>query len=81
MLVLSRKLDQAIKIGSNITIKVIEIKGNQIKLGIEAPDEISILREEIYDAVKVENQNSLATSKPDLDTLPKFLTKHRTESD
>jgi carbon storage regulator len=47
MLVLSRKLSQQILIGSNIAITVVKIEGNQVRLGIEAPPDISILRHEL----------------------------------
>ena len=47
MLVLSRKLNQEIRIGENIVVRVIAIKGNQVRLGIVAPTEVPVLREEI----------------------------------
>jgi carbon storage regulator len=49
MLVLSRKADESIVIDERITITVLEVRGNQIRLGIEAPREISIMREELID--------------------------------
>jgi carbon storage regulator len=58
MLVLTRKVDEAIAIGDQIVIKVIEVKGGQVRLGIEAPADCRIYREEIY--VKVKEQNRLA---------------------
>ncbi len=48
MLVLSRKINQEILIGDNVRVKVIEIKGNQIRLGIVAPAEVSIVRDELW---------------------------------
>lgn len=47
MLVLSRKLNQEIHIGENIVVRVLEIRGNQVRLGIVAPPEVPVLREEI----------------------------------
>ena len=47
MLVLSRKLNQEIRIGEDIVVRVIAIKGNQVRLGIVAPAEVPVLREEI----------------------------------
>jgi carbon storage regulator len=47
MLVLSRKLNQEIRIGEKIVVRVLAIKGNQIRLGIVAPDNVSVVREEI----------------------------------
>ncbi len=55
MLVLTRKVDEGILIGDNIKIRVIAIEGNKIKIGIEADKNISIVREEILEAVKNEN--------------------------
>lgn len=55
MLVLSRKIDEGIVIGENITIRVVAIEGNKVKLGIIANKDISIIREEILEAVKNEN--------------------------
>jgi carbon storage regulator len=49
MLVLSRKADESIVIDERITITILEIRGNKIRLGIEAPKEISIVREELID--------------------------------
>jgi len=59
MLVLTRKAGEAIAIGDQITIKVLEVKGTHIRIGIEAPPDFRIYREEIY--VKVKEQNQLAT--------------------
>ncbi|MEW6702739.1 MAG: carbon storage regulator CsrA [Bacteroidota bacterium] len=52
MLVLTRKIDEEIKIGSDITIKVLSISENQIKVGIKAPKDVQIYRNEVYDKVK-----------------------------
>lgn len=51
MLVLSRKLNQEIRIAENIVVRVIEIKGNQVRLGIVAPAEVPVLREELLTKV------------------------------
>ncbi|CZR95482.1 MULTISPECIES: carbon storage regulator CsrA [unclassified Clostridioides] len=55
MLVISRKKDEAVLIGENIEVKVVGVDGNNIKLAISAPDNITILRKEIYEKVKSEN--------------------------
>lgn len=52
MLVLSRKKDEKIIIGDDIIIMVIEIRGDKVRLGIEAPKEISVHREEVYEAIQ-----------------------------
>ncbi len=55
MLVLTRKSDESINLGDNITITVVEIKGNSVRLGIEAPSGLRIYRKELYDKIKEEN--------------------------
>ena len=50
MLVLSRKKDEKIVIGDNITLMVIEIRGDKVRLGIEAPNDVSVDRQEVRDA-------------------------------
>jgi carbon storage regulator len=55
MLVLTRKSDESINLGDEITITVIEVKGNSVRLGIEAPADLRIYRKEIYDKIKKEN--------------------------
>lgn len=52
MLVLSRKKDEKIMIGESITLMVIEIRGDKVRLGIEAPRDVAVHREEVYDAIK-----------------------------
>jgi carbon storage regulator len=48
MLVLTRKSGEVVRIGDQITLKIIEIRGNQVRLGVEAPRDLSIHREEVY---------------------------------
>ncbi|MFA5519888.1 MAG: carbon storage regulator CsrA [Spirochaetota bacterium] len=55
MLVLARKLNESIMIGDDIEIVVIDIKGDQVKLGIKAPRKITVHRKEIYQEIKQEN--------------------------
>lgn len=64
MLVLTRKLGETIAIDDNIKIVVVQIKGRQVRLGIEAPRETKIHREEVYTAIQTENK-SAAESQPD----------------
>lgn len=58
MLALSRKLNESIMIGQDIEIKVIEIKGDQVKIGITAPKSVPIYRKEIYMQIKESNQEA-----------------------
>lgn len=52
MLVLSRKRDQQVIIGDGIVITVVEIRGDKVRLGIEAPAEVPVHRKEVYEAIK-----------------------------
>lgn len=52
MLVLSRHKNESIMIGDNIIITVVDIRGDKVRLGIEAPQEISVHRKEVYEAIK-----------------------------
>ena len=58
MLVLTRKLGEVIRIGESVTIRVLEVKGNQVRLGVEAPSEVRIYREEVYRAIRKENEEA-----------------------
>ncbi len=66
MLVLTRKLGESIAIDDHIKIVVVQIKGKQVRLGIKAPKETKIHREEVYKAIQEQNQEA---SKTDLDTI------------
>ncbi|MCK9491970.1 MAG: carbon storage regulator CsrA [Sulfurimonas sp.] len=76
MLVLARKLDESIIIGDNISIKVISIEKGVVKLGIDAPRDVDIIRNELIEDIKDSN---IAASKEqnvtDLNTLSKILKK------
>lgn len=64
MLVLTRKLGESIAIDDHIKIRVVQIKGKQVRLGIEAPKDTKIHREEVYLAIQNQNQES-ASATPD----------------
>jgi len=62
MLVLSRKKDEKIIIGDKITIMVIEIRGDKVRLGIDAPKDITVHRQEVYEAIKKEHEEGRGIS-------------------
>jgi carbon storage regulator len=66
MLILSRKLNEKIMIGDDISISIIEIRGDQVKLGVDAPRSVKVYRREVFDAILDENR-AAAESAP---TLP-----------
>jgi len=55
MLILSRKINEKVVIGDDITISIIEIRGDQVRIGIDAPKKVKVFRQEVYDAIKAEN--------------------------
>ena len=58
MLVLSRQRDESIMIGDNIVVTIVDIRGDKVRLGINAPTEIPVHRQEVYEAIKRENLRS-----------------------
>lgn len=60
MLVLTRRPGESIVVGQDIVVTVIEIKGGQVRIGIDAPRDIDVYREEIYEQVRQENLSSVA---------------------
>lgn len=75
MLVLTRKLGESIAIDDNIKIIVVQIKGKQVRLGIKAPKETKIHREEVYQAIQDQNTEASQSSPEDLAALSDALIK------
>lgn len=69
MLVLTRKPGEGFVIGDDITIKIVEIKGGSVRIGIEAPQNKKIYRQEIYGRITSENRTAAQWNMTDLDTL------------
>ena len=59
LLILNRKINEAIIINENITIRILDVVDGKVKIGIDAPRDINILRQEVYNEVKAENQASI----------------------
>lgn len=71
MLALSRKKNEALMINNNIEITILDIKGDQVKIGISAPKDVSIYRKEVY--LQIQEANKEAMSENDLGALADFL--------
>lgn len=80
MLVLSRKPNESIIIGDNIEVKVVEVRGEQVKLGITAPREISVHRKEIYDSIQQQNKQAAESGRTDIDKLSNLFKKKKDAS-
>jgi len=72
MLALSRKVNESIMLGNDIEVTVLEIKGDQVKIGIKAPKNVSIFRKEIYVQIEEENKKA-AEQTADRETIEKTL--------
>ena len=71
MLILTRKKDEAIRLGEDIRIVLVQIKGGQVRLGIECPPDMRVLREELYEAVRQENIKASTIDAGQVQALPK----------
>ena len=56
MLILSRKVNEKIVIGDDISVSIIEIRGDQVRIGVDAPKSVKVFRQEVFDAIKAENK-------------------------
>ena len=97
MLVLSRQRDESIIIGDNIVLTVVDIRGDKVRLGIDAPKEIPVHRQEVYEAIQRENRRAAEQNTDDGETAatsapadperdsklewPKFRCRDMTESE
>jgi len=68
MLILSRKINEKIMIGDDISISIIDIRNDQVRIGVDAPKTVKVFRQEVFDAIKAENK-AAAESTP---VFPEF---------
>ena len=73
MLVLTRKIGESIAIDDHIKIRVVQIKGKQVRLGIEAPKDTKIHREEVYLSIQEQNKQSISTTSDKAQSVAKLL--------
>ncbi len=76
MLVLTRKLGEKIQIGDDISILIMDITGRQVRLGIDAPSDIKVHREEIYQRIKEENINASNIDVSEVDKIKNLFEKN-----
>ena len=67
MLILTRKSGEVIRIGDDIVLRVLEVRGSQVRLGVDAPPTVRIYREEVYQAIQRENAQAMVTEPDRLD--------------
>lgn len=75
MLILSRKINEKICIGNNITLTIMEVRGDQVKVGIDAPKDVKVFRQEVFNAIQSENKAAASIQKADLSVLSNLLKK------
>ncbi len=77
MLVLSRQRDETIMIGDDVEITVVDIRGDKVRLGINAPTRIPVHRKEVYDAIKRENVEAAVVKPEDIRAVAEGARKER----
>jgi len=81
VLILTRKLGEGIVIGTEVVVRVVEIKGGQVKLGIDAPHATSVHREEVHRRICQENLRAAAHAPRDLDRIMRTMGPARADDD
>ncbi len=72
MLILSRKVNECIVIDGRITVKVVRVEGDIVKLGIEAPLDVPVHRQEVYEEIQRNNREALTQGRPKVPRLPRL---------
>jgi carbon storage regulator len=78
MLVLTRRTGEKINIGDDIVVTVLEVRGNQVRIGIEAPRNVSVHRKEIYERIIDQNLKSSKIQKTDIDRADSLIRSQST---
>ena len=71
MLILTRKTNEKIRIGNDITLTILEVRGDQVKVGVEAPKDVKVFRQEVFNAIQNENRAAVVNT-ANLDALSQF---------
>ena len=79
MLVLTRRLGESVIISDSIKITIVDIEGRQVKVGIQAPKDITIFRQEVYDRIKQENISAAKATMADIKKAAKMLNLEKKE--
>ena len=75
MLILTRKIGEAVAIGDEVKVQVVEVKGRQVRLGITAPAALAVHREEVFQRIQEQNRRAAEVSLSDLEVLAGLLAK------
>lgn len=81
MLVLTRKPGQSVRIGDDVTVEVVEVRGDQVRLGITAPPRVSILRREVFEEIQQENLLAAASSNEAIERAANVVSPLRRDSE
>ena len=79
MLILTRKVEESIRIGDGITIKILAVGDGQVKIGIEAPKNLAVHRTEVYEQIQKQNREASQTAKTDVASIAQVLKRQRSE--
>jgi carbon storage regulator len=71
MLILTRRVGETLMIGDDVTVTVLGVKGNQVRIGVNAPKDIAVHREEIYERIKREQSNAANAAAPESKPIDK----------
>lgn len=75
MLILTRKKDESLILNENIELKILDIKDGKIKIGINAPKDVSVYRKELYDSIQNENKSATLSKNIDLNVFNEIFKK------